>query len=172
MDSFIQVNGSFVDVQSILKTAFPTATVLNLDGQVVQENYPKTAPDHVFVQGTLESGAVASLNFRVSINAVDETGFRWIITGTKGELEITAPQGGWQMGSPSSKLRLRIGDGAVEEVDFSALQDAQVAKIPIPGTNTAGVYNAFKNGQTDRYATFESSVELHKLLDKIVQASK
>jgi hypothetical protein len=59
------------------------------DGNVVEKAHPKTTPDQIFIQGTLESGAVVSINYRdvPSGKTVHELGIRWIITGTEGEIE-------------------------------------------------------------------------------------
>ena len=54
--------------------------------------HPKTAPDHILVQGELANGALASISFRKARKPVDALGLRWLITGTKGELEVTFPE--------------------------------------------------------------------------------
>ncbi|GAD97179.1 oxidoreductase, putative [Paecilomyces variotii No. 5] len=172
LDSFTQVVGDFKDVQSILQTRYPTIPIFNGEGKVVNPSHPKSAPDHIFVQGTLENGAGASISFRSVPAAVDGVGFRWLISGTKGEIEITMPESHWQMGNPGATLKLRVGkDSAAQDVDFSTLQDPSISKIPFPGPNTASLYEAFAKGDRESYATFESSLKLHKLLDRIVQAS-
>ena len=56
---------------------------------------PKDAPDEIFVQGKLNSGAVVSANFRripFGLRTVDNNGLRWVITGTEGEIELTTPE--------------------------------------------------------------------------------
>ncbi|KAJ6145561.1 hypothetical protein N7470_009456 [Penicillium chermesinum] len=149
--------------------ALPTATIVDGQGKVVQENYPRTAPDHLLVQGTLENGALASISVRATEEAVDDVGFCWVITGTKGELELTRPPGSWQTGPPEGTLRLRVGKNAAEAIDFSTIHSSDVATTEEP--NMAAVYDAFAKGQDDRFSTFESSLRVHKLLDRIVQAS-
>lgn len=171
LDTFTSVLGNFENVQSILKTQFPTTNIVDGDGKVVRANYPKSAPDHIFVQGVLEGGAVASLSFRSVPSAVDRTGFRWLISGTKGEIEVTTPELGWQLRSSEASLKVRVGkDEEIENVDLSA--DPTSTVVPFPGSNTAGLYDAFARGDSSQYATFEDAVKNHHLLDRILQSAK
>lgn len=159
-------------MQSILKTQYPTIPIFDGEGNMHDPKHPKTAPDHIFVQGVLENGAGASISFRSVPAAVDSVGFRWLITGTKGEIEVTAPESHWQMGKPGATLRLRVGkESQAQEVDFSTCQNSRTSNIPFPGTNTASVYYAFAKGNSEGYATFDSSLRLHTLLDRIIQSS-
>jgi predicted dehydrogenase len=163
--------GDFTNIQSILKTQYPTTNIVNDEGKVVYANHPKSAPDHIFVQGVLEGGAVASLSFRSVPSAVDRTGFRWLISGTKGEIEVTAPELGWQLRSSKAALKVRVGKGEeIQTVDLST--DPTSTTVPFPGSNTAGLYDAFAKGDGSKYATFEDAVKTHHLLDRIVQSSK
>lgn len=144
-------------------------------GEIASPNHPKTAPDHIFVQGILESGAIASVNMRSSpAKTVDGVSFRWIISGTAGEIELILPPGGaWQMGAPGQTLRVSNAENQeIETVDVTDSSEAAfVSGVPSPGTNTARVYEAFFDGKTDRYATFESSLKTHQLLEEILTGS-
>jgi hypothetical protein len=92
------------------------------DSKVVNPAYPVTSPDHILVQGVLASGAVASFAFRKPPStAVDDVGFRWLITGTKGEIEVTVPEMNWQFADPRMKLRIKkVGEETAREVDYVA----------------------------------------------------
>jgi hypothetical protein len=74
-------------------------------------NHTKTAPDHVLVQGILESGALASISFRTVASTVDNVGIRWLISGAEGEIEVTTPQMSWQIRSPGWNLKIKNGMG-------------------------------------------------------------
>ncbi len=87
-----------------MKSDFPMVPIVNSKGETVGPAFRKTSPDRILVQGVLESGATASLVFRKPTASVDEVGFRWVITGTHGEIEATAPDYHFQMDHPDRKL--------------------------------------------------------------------
>lgn len=133
--------------------------------------YPKTAPEHVFLQGTLENDAIASITFRKAKSAADEVGFRWYITGSEGEIVITTEEGSWQMGDPNKRsIKLKIGKNDAEEVDFTTGENSPASKVAFPATNTARQYEDFANG-SDEVVTFESALRTHRLLDRIVKSA-
>ena len=157
----------------MLKTQYPTVKLLDDAGTMVDQEYPKSAPDHILVHGSLASRAVASLAYRSVQTAVDRKGIRWIITGTKGEVEVTTPESAWQMGADGATLHLRRGKTEqVENIDFSLDKAEAAARVPFPATNTALTYDAFATEKTDRFATFESAMKTHRLLETILAMSK
>jgi predicted dehydrogenase len=172
LDSFIDVLGGFEDLHGILKTYGKTVPVFNTKGEVVDAAYPRTSPDHILVQGTLSSGAVASITFRKPLSAVDNTGFRWLITGTKGEIEVTTKETMWQMADPSMKLRVKVGrEDDAREVDYKDDVDDRFSSLDVVALNTARLYAAFAKGDDLHYATFESALETHRLLQRIAESA-
>lgn len=169
-DSFTQVLGEFVEPQSILKAARTKIAIRGGDGEIKVPDYPKNTPDHILVQGVLkDSGAVASICSRDLMHTVDGIGVRWLITGTKGEIEVTTPEGQWQMSDPRRKLRLKIGDNEAVEVPFANHEDkSYLERLSI---NVAGVYEAFLKDDQSHYATFDSALRTHVLLDEILKRS-
>lgn len=174
IDSFTHVLGPFTSLSSILKTQYKTINIINSTGEVVTPNYPKNTPDHVFVQGTLSSGALASIAYRVIPDpdrSIDGVGIRWLITGDEGEIELTVPEGQWQLSSEGVKLRARLGKGKeAEAVDFQAKGEA--GSIGGLGANTAREYEAFFKGETDKFPDFKDALQTHKLLDLILEGGK
>ncbi|CAJ2514135.1 Uu.00g022540.m01.CDS01 [Anthostomella pinea] len=168
LDTFVHVLGDFADLQAMLKTNVTSLPVMNAKGEVVNPSHAKTSPDHAFVQGTLESGAMASIAVRKSQAAVDGVGFRWFITGTEGEVGIVTGETMWQFADPKRTLRLKVGKNEVEEIEFLAKEDELEAKVPFPGTNSARQYQGFAKGDTETCATFESALKTHRLLDGIL----
>ncbi|OIW26690.1 oxidoreductase family protein [Coniochaeta ligniaria NRRL 30616] len=173
LDSFTNVLGDFDDLQAILKTFTKAVPIFNTAGEVVNPAYPRTSPDHILVQGTLSSGAVASIIFRKPKSAVDNTGFRWIITGTKGEMEITTKETSWQMADPDMKLRVKVGtETEARDVDYKGHADDGLSNLEPVALNTARSYVAFAEDDRTRYATFESALKTHRLLDRIAETAK
>ncbi|KAH6896825.1 hypothetical protein B0T10DRAFT_583489 [Thelonectria olida] len=173
LDAFTSVLGDFKTVQSVLKTQQLTVPTFSIKtGKQVESAHPRTAPDHVFVQGELSSGAVASLSFRKAKKPVDGLGLRWLITGTEGEIEITFPEDHLQMGHAGRSIRFRSGkDDEVKVIKFGEEEPAYVGSVPYPGTNTARLYEAFvkDNGQ---FPDFGAALKTHELLDRIAKDSK
>ncbi len=147
--------------------------IVNSNGEFVGPGHRKTSPEQILVQGILKSGAVVSLAFRKPKVSIDGVGFRWLITGTEGEIEAIAPEYHFQMEHPDRKLRIRTSSAEkAEEVHFredstSDVTDASETRVKV--LNTANIYNAFVNGDESRYATFESALKTHRLLDEIVR---
>lgn len=170
LDSFIHVLGTFSTLNSILKTEIKTTVLVNTAGEVTDPAFPRTSPDHIFVHGTLKSGAIVSINFRgMNGKTVSGTGVRWTITGTEGEIEVTGPEYSWQIGIPGAKILVRAGEKEeVEEVDFKdRVEKEYVSAVNVPSTNLARVYQAFAKGEIGKYASFEDAVETHRVLDGI-----
>ncbi len=162
--------GDFAEVQAILKSTVSSMKILDPKGVVVNPAYPKTSPDQAVVQGVLESGAVASISLRKPRAEIDGVSFRWIISGTEGEVEIIIPQSHWQFGGSKRTLRLKIGDKETHDVDFLAGDEFE-SKVPAISANVARQYRAFARGNLETVATFESSLKTHRLLDRIIRAA-
>ncbi|KAB5536304.1 putative oxidoreductase [Coniochaeta sp. 2T2.1] len=172
LDSFVSVLGDFDDVHGILKSFNKTTAIFNNKGELIDPAYPRTTPDHILVQGTLNSGAVASIIFRKPKAAVDNVGFRWIITGTKGEIEVTTKETQWQMADPSFKLRVKVGkEPEAREVDYTDDGDARLSGLEAIALNTARSYAAFVEKDESRYATFESATKTQRLLNRIAESA-
>lgn len=169
-DSFTQVLGEFVEPHSILKAARTKIAIRGSDGSIKIPEYPKNTPDHILVQGVLkDSGAVASICSRDLMHTVDGIGLRWLITGTKGEIEVTAPEGQWQMSDPGRKLRLKIGKNEAVEVPYA--NNADKSYLERLSINVTGLYEAFLKDDQSHYATFDSALRTHVLLDEILKRS-
>ncbi|KAF4629044.1 hypothetical protein G7Y89_g9105 [Cudoniella acicularis] len=173
LDSFTYLLGDFTQVQGLLKSQINTIPIIDpSNGQVVNPAYHKTAPDSIFVQGTLENDALASIVFRKARSAADNVGFRWYITGTEGEIVITTEEGVWQHGISSKRsIKLKIGkEGETEQIDFSTGDISRASKVPSPGTNTARQYESFAKPDGE-VVTFESALKTHRLLEKIAKSA-
>ncbi|KAJ2969757.1 hypothetical protein NQ176_g8505 [Zarea fungicola] len=147
--AFTHVLGDFTSTQSILKLHYPVASIMDYNTKtVIDAAHPKTSPDHILVQGELESGA--------------------------GEIELTIPEGSIQMGQAGRALRMRVGrEGELREVEWESPDEPDYIKdIPFPGTNSARLFEEFAKGGASAYADFEQGLKSKKLLDKIVKDAK
>ncbi|KAL7946807.1 hypothetical protein V8C42DRAFT_343728 [Trichoderma barbatum] len=166
LDTHLNILGDFKYIQSTLKTQDNKTKLVDYEGNVTQENFDITAPDTILLQGVLESGAVASVTMRTCTEPVDNTGFRWIISGTKGELELTCDPGIFHWGLTGLKLKLREFGGEAKEIDFNPGESEHVSQVPYSGQNVARVYEAFAKGEEDGYATLDDALKVHRALEK------
>jgi predicted dehydrogenase len=140
-------------------------------GKVATPNHPRTSPDHILLQGTLTSGAVTSISYYTAPSpTIDPIGIRWTITGTKGQIELVTPGGQWQIEAPEAKLRVKIGEEDVQEIELYGKIEEELTKVPLMAKNTARVYEAFVGSEDEskgKAPDFEEAVQTHKLLDWI-----
>lgn len=170
MQTYTCIVGNFKSFQSVLKIQDKTAKLLDTENAVVDAEYPVTAPDNILLQGLLDNGAVASVAFRTSRSAIDDIGFRWIISGTKGEIELTTTPGVMQFLSPGSQVRIRTWGNEARVVELVA-DSEHVAKVTAPGTNVARLWEAFATGNEDGYPSIEDTVRTHELLETMLKDS-
>lgn len=164
--------GNFNDVQSIVKVQDKTARTVDDTYNVVDAGYPVTAPDTIFIQGILDNGAVASMALRSVRTSVDDYGFHWIISGTKGEIEFTSKPGVISfLPSGGSRIRLRKWGSEVCDVSFEVSEGDHINKVTPIGRNVARVWEAFARDDKDGFATIEEALRIHELLDVIHQSA-
>ncbi|KAK2033299.1 oxidoreductase family protein [Colletotrichum zoysiae] len=175
LDSFTHVVGDFDlgSLSSVLKIDATHIALLNADRtKVIDPAYPKSSPDHILVQGKLGNGATASLNFRSTSVSVDNNGGRWIISGTKGEIEASWGHGlMWQSHNSSKKLRVKLATGEERDVELVKSDSPAIANVPDVGLNTAVILDAFAKGDGSRFADFGSALKTHRLLEEILKRS-
>jgi predicted dehydrogenase len=168
--NFKHVLGDFAKLKSIVKTQYPTIRLVDAVGNAIHTSHHKTAPDHVLVQGTLASSALASISFRTVSSTIDGVGIRWLISGTEGEIEATVLEILWQLRRPGWALKIKSGNGEAKNVEFSIPDENYPGSFI--GINTARLYEAYANKETEKYADFEDGLVSLRALDSILQASK
>ncbi|OAQ96062.1 hypothetical protein LLEC1_03507 [Akanthomyces lecanii] len=167
LDAFIGVLGGFKSVQSIFKTQVKTTNLVDNAGNVTKPNYSITAPDNFTVQGVLHSGATAAFSVRTCPLPADGVGFRWVITGTEGEVAFTAGPGVFQMNPADAKITLKKGVADSEEVDFGGKEGDYYANVGPMGGNTLRFYEAVAKRDAGAYSTIEQTLETEKLMREL-----
>ncbi|TVY34062.1 Galactose/lactose metabolism regulatory protein, partial [Lachnellula subtilissima] len=122
-DSFTHVLGPFSSpLNALFDLKYPRTKLMDFDTMTQHAELDRTSPDHVFVQGKLASGALASIAFRtlpVPNKEVEEHFLKWTITGTEGEIVVVQKEGHWQiLDSDGFVVQIRKGKGEVETVDL------------------------------------------------------
>jgi predicted dehydrogenase len=169
LSGFTYVLGELASLKSTFAVQNPLVKLVSgKTGEVVNPDKRRTAPDHIFVQGALESGAMVSISTRTPPKPIDGQSLRWLITGSEGELELITSGRGFQVGSNPRTLRLVSKDGEIQRIDWEQDEPIHIKNVAPPGVNTARLFEAYALNK-DCYADFEKAVKLHKLLDRIAQ---
>ncbi len=168
MDAFCHTLGEFAELSATFATRRPQVRHVE-SGRWINSD----VADQIAISGVLESGAVASVHFRGGLSR--GTNFRWEITGTDGDLVITAGGGHIQM----LPLNLRGAHGS----------DSQLADLPIPAAHNpigsllagnplaASVARAYSQlrdelrGQPRVLPGFDAAVQRHRMLDAMALAA-
>ncbi|UKZ78370.1 hypothetical protein TrVFT333_006107 [Trichoderma virens FT-333] len=169
LDSFLYVLGDFATLNASFSKQYPIMKLVDVKtGQIVDPAYPKSTPDHMFVQGVLENGALASVNYHRPGHLIGKN-LQWIISGTEGEIELTV-NGSLQMGHTEREIRIKTAKEEKEPriVDWQVSTPAHVEVVQFPGQNTARLFEDYARGDKD-VADFEDGIKLHRLLDRIAK---
>lgn len=165
---FLHVLGDFATVKASFATQYPMVKLLDIStGQVVDTAYPRKAPDHMFVQGVLASGALASVTYRRTPEIVGKA-TRWVISGTEGEIDFSIDGPTLQMGGHPREIRIKTAkdEAGGRVISWGEGTPAHVESVAFPGQNTAYLFEAFAQGKAP---DFEDALRLHKLLDRILK---
>jgi predicted dehydrogenase len=101
LDPFNFILGDFKSLSATLATRRTSVIV-----QETQKTIPQTTPDQIIVQGTLQSGAVASIHFRGGGGFAEKGShdLLWEIEGEDGIITVTGPTAGNIQVRPSHKF--------------------------------------------------------------------
>ncbi|KAI0141774.1 NAD(P)-binding protein [Xylariaceae sp. FL1272] len=161
-DAFISVVGGFVTIQSVFKNQVKSTQTVDSQGAVVDPDFNVTAPEQMLLQGILKSGAAANFSIRTTATAAEKAAYRWVITGTEGEVVYTADAGTFQTPPPNQKIYLKKGDAEIEQVDFSREEGEYIDQTAMLGVNVQRLYDAYAKGEDDALSTIEQTLETEK----------
>ena len=165
IDALRFVAGEFSEVTSIVSTQVPQW--LETD---TQQMLDVTAPDNILVNGRLANGAVVSVH--VASNPWAGSGYRMEVYGRKGTLVATSEDSP-QLGEVC--LQGAQGSDKLEDIEVPDKHTNVLEGMPKgPPKNVGQLYYLFGEairGQKTSYPTFDTAVELHRLIDSIRLAS-
>ncbi|MBY3173123.1 Gfo/Idh/MocA family oxidoreductase [Rhizobium leguminosarum] len=155
------LDSDFLSVSATLATRRPTIRMVES-----QELVPLTVADQIAFNGRLASGALVTSHFRGGLSRA--TNFHMEINGSKGDLLLTSPVG-------------YVGIGGF---NLSGAQAGEnLHPIPVPGDfgpdenvltgNVKKLYELFADDMlsgTRQSPTFESAVNLHRLINAVEQS--
>jgi predicted dehydrogenase len=168
LDALHHVLGEFASVSASAMVRRPTIRLVE-DGSSIRV----TAPDHVALSGTLESGAVASVFYRGGVSRGDN--LRWEINGTEGDLVLSSGVGNLQV----ADLGLQGGRGA-EATATPVTMPPSYAEAPgglsgDVGANMLRLYAALAKDIREgmhHVPDFAHAVRRHRLLASIEDAAR
>ncbi|MFC0330882.1 Gfo/Idh/MocA family protein [Paenibacillus sepulcri] len=171
IDGLNYVLGDYDNVSAKLEVRHPEAQIAD-DGTTIKV----TAPDHMAVIGTLESGVLATTLYRSGTSR--DFDLRWEIIGTNGELVITADFNG---NMQNTELKLRGGKGEDKTLsdivipsqfteDIKAIPEGPARASNI-GKFYASLARDLREG-TNETPDFAHAVKRHQLYDTIMTASR
>ncbi|KAL4981262.1 hypothetical protein BDW68DRAFT_197315 [Aspergillus falconensis] len=164
LDTVQEVLGNFASVQSLLANQRPSVKIVKADGSVLEETAKKTAPDHIMIQGTLESGAVFSATVRGGSPFKGSPGLVWSIYGEKAEIRILGPSAFIELlGTTSIELH-DFDTNVVEQIE---LKKGAFTEFGPMNRNLARVYEAIAAGDKSVLCDFEGAVKRHEFIEEL-----
>lgn len=177
MDSVQFAIGDFTDIKSTLQIQRPYVPIQDRETKSTIATLRSDVPDLVIVTGTLDAspiaqqGATLSIRFRRGQPFPDEAPLVWTISGEKGEVRITSPGGtALQATAYAKPVIVEVHDFATDaveqviELDWEEWQN----DLPMVARNVGSLYEAFAEGDSSRYPTFEDALKRHEQLDTIL----
>nr|WP_157553901.1 Gfo/Idh/MocA family oxidoreductase [Herbidospora sakaeratensis] len=168
VDVLTMVLGEFTELTATTAVRRPRVTTAS--GQRV----PMTADDQIAVTGRLDGGAVAAVHFRGGLPR--STPFHWEISGTEGDLLVTASSG--QLYFPPPVISgARLGDPGLAELPVPAGYESGPALAAHSGGPAYAVGHAYATLHADltggpRVAPdLRHGVRRHRLLDAVERAA-
>lgn len=159
IDFALRLTGPLSALSALTTVQFPDVTV-GSDATPMH----RTVPDHVLVQGRLESGGVLAVQV-VGGRPSGETPFRMDVVGTRGTLTLT---GGAVRGFQAGLLELALNGTAID-------LDDDAAELSESATNVFHLYTAIRSDITHHTSTapnFRHAVQLSHLIDDLLESAK
>src|SRR6201992_1725201 len=103
--------GDIASFSSLVPVQFPVVDLY--DGQpsnITAKDVPKTASDHVYIQGFFTSGAIFSFTLRGGY-ALANQGVTWRVHGEKGDIHVTSPKAALWISPADVTIKVKTIDG-------------------------------------------------------------
>ncbi|SDJ14053.1 Gfo/Idh/MocA family protein [Alteribacillus bidgolensis] len=172
IDAMCYALGDFDELSATMANQYKQAKM-----QETGEIIDKTTDDQILINGTLKSGATASIHVQGGVSY--RTGVSLEIFGNKGVLVLS---------KESTHAQLQFGDLKVEGAQLSIGGNSSLTELTIPNRyrwvpdtipkgpvlNVAQAHRKFAYDimeETFRIPNFEDGVKLHKLIDRIQKAA-
>ncbi|KAF9483262.1 NAD-binding Rossmann fold oxidoreductase [Pholiota conissans] len=148
LDALTYLLGDFSTINATATTIYPTATVLDANGQVTSRTISTSIPDQHSISGVLKSGALAT------ISTSGRKLLLWEIDGEEGSIRMESNSSVFiNLNNPTLYL-----NGERVEVEGSSSETVGIL---------GSAWAAYADGKKGQYATIDDAVKNHRLLDAI-----
>lgn len=164
----LAVLGELSSYTSLLGNQRPSVQLMDPKTKKVVETVTKNTPDHIMLQGRLESGATVSYHLRGGDQFPSEPGVRWYIYGEKGEIRITNPSG-CTIDIVHKGVEIKLHVFGQDPVDVE-LPDDELKDVEHPAQNVGRIYEAYAEGREGGeggYPNWEEGFKRHKLMEEM-----
>lgn len=169
MDMVLYCLGELRGFQSLVSTQRSRVDIMGPDSQIL-DTLDRTAPDHITLQGFLQSGAVISVHQRGGKSFPTTPGLDWRIYGEVGEIRITTERSYPHLVNDGIRIGIHeFSRGSVDEVRWKADAEAAPNDLASPVAEVARIYEAFAGGGA--YADWAEAVKRHEMLDEVQRRS-
>jgi predicted dehydrogenase len=167
-DVFFHAVGFPKNLTAIVRNQFPIITAPESG-----KTFPTTRPDAAMAIGTLENGAVFSVQLEGGQN--HRTGLQIDITGTAGVLRVTNPRA-FQNKDDNTIEGMRGHEDEFAPLPVPpAYRPLADAGLDVSQEDVAYLYRAYaqdRNDGTSKAVNFADAVRLHQLIDQMFNTSK
>ena len=167
-DMLFRAVGFPAEISALVRTQFPTLTL-----DATGETFPNRTPDQVVVIGSLQSGAV--LTVQIEGGKRNGSGLQVDVTGTAGDIKMWNPK---SFTNPHDNIiEGARGDGGVlERLTIPArLNTIPPSSLDVSVQDLAHLYAAFARGEATEpglVPKFDDAVRLHRFINRIAEASE
>lgn len=159
LDVFTQIFGEFATINATAGQVYPTTTIIDANKIPISEPIRVTIPDHYTIAGTLASGAVATIVWRLGYkNVPGRRQFLWEIDGEEGSIRLESDGLGLTTMNPTVYL-----NGQKVEVEGAETQGLGIL---------VAAWEAYADGREEQYATIHDAVRNHERLSVISKSLK
>ena len=168
MDYVGLVLGELSSFTSQLSIQRPQVDIKGSNDEVI-ETVTSNVADHIMLHGTLISGAPLSVIFRRGQAFKGDPSLTWLIHGEKGEVKLTAAAVAMQASDDGISIAVHdFGKDEVENVPWIR----PFENLPGRARNVAELYEAYADGNKQRYPDFTHAVLRHAQIDQVLRNSE
>jgi predicted dehydrogenase len=160
--------GEFESFNSIMGIDHPTLNLMDSSkGSEVIDTVTKDCPDNIHLQGRFSSGTLLTYQMRAGPSFPGEPGCRWIINGSKGDIQITNPRGCFDIEHAGIEIKYR--KAGEQEAEIVKLAEDELSGLEHPAQNVGRLYEAYAKGETESYANWKVALRRHKFIDEMFE---
>lgn len=174
-DPIQYVLGDAEDLHALIQIQTPSLKILDSPGGKQVGEVSTNSPDLVAVTASLLHSPITRNDAKLVVvwrtgsafSDPKQPSWVWTITGEKGSLRLTSEG---QYINLDEDFLIELHDRITGETRTIEWQwEEWQTRLPGPAKNIGALYEAFAEGDEDKYATFEDALTRHKQLDSMLE---